>query len=140
MTPDDQVAHNDLGVAYAKHGDMAEAVTHFAQAMKIEPNFTDAYRNIIHALAKQSDSEKAIHLAELSCKITDFKNPFLLADLAASYAAAGRFAEAVTAAEKALQLVQSLGDQKLTEEIQVRLRSYRENRPYTKPASKTASD
>ncbi len=133
VTPDDQVVHNDLGVAYAAQDDMTEAVTHFAQAVRIEPNFTDAYRNIIHALAKQSDSEKAIHLAELSCKITNFQNPFLLASLAAEYAAAGKFSQAVSAAEKALVLAQSLGHEELMEEIQARLRSYRENRPYTQP-------
>jgi Flp pilus assembly protein TadD len=136
VTPDDQVVHNDLGVAYAAQGDMTEAVTHFAQAMRIEPNSTDAYRNITLALAKQSDSEKAIHLAELSCEITSFKNPFLLNSLAAEYAAAGRFSEAVTTAEKALQSTQSLGDQKLSVEIQDRLQSYRQGRPYTQPASK----
>lgn len=139
VTPDDRVVHSDLGVAYAAQGDMTEAVTHFAQAVRIEPNFTDAYRNIILALAKQSDSEKAIRLAELSCKITNFKNPFLLNSLAAEYAAAGRFSEAVTTAEKALQSAQSLGYQKLSVEIQDRLQSYRQGRPYTQPASKQPS-
>jgi spermidine synthase len=136
VTPDDQVVHNDLGVAYAAQGDMTEAVTHFAQAVRIEPNFTDAYHNIVSALAKQSGSEKAIHLAELSCKITNFKNPSLLNSLAAEYAAAGRFSEAVAIAEKALDLAQSSGQNQLADEIKDHLRSYRTSQPYIRPLPK----
>jgi hypothetical protein len=50
--------------------------------------------------------------------------------LAAAYAAAGRFAEAVETAEKAIKLATSANDKKLTLEIQKRLQLYRAGQPY----------
>jgi spermidine synthase len=140
LTPDDMVAHNGLGTVFLQQGNITEAVTHFAQAIRIESNYTGAYNNLAYILAQQSDSEKAIHLAELSCKITDFKNPFLLTLLATKYAAAGRFSEAINTDEKALDLAQSSGKNQLADEIKKHLRSYRVSQPYIEPSPKGASD
>jgi spermidine synthase len=50
--------------------------------------------------------------------------------LAAAYAAAGRFAEAVAAAERAVPLAESGGQAELARRIQSRLELYRAGRPY----------
>ena len=87
--------------------------------------------NFRHILELQRNSKEAIRLAKQACDATNHENPFLLVDLAASYAAAGRFPEAAATLEKALQPAQSLGDQRLTEEIQDRLKSYKQGKLYT---------
>ncbi len=135
LFPEDIATHNSLGIALAQQQKFDEAVVHFSRALQIQADFTPALQNFRYILGQQGNSEETIRLAKQACDTTNYENPFLLVDLAASYAAAGRFSEAVTAAEKALQPAQYLGNQKLIDDIQDRLRSYRENRPYTQPVS-----
>jgi spermidine synthase len=134
LFPEDQVARNSLGIAFAKQGKFDEAVIHFSEVLQMMPDFRPALRNFRYVLEQQQNPEKVIYLAKQACDTTNYENPFLLVDLAGSYAAAGRFSEAVSIAEKALQPAQSLGNQKLTEEIQNRLQSYRQGRPYVQAA------
>jgi hypothetical protein len=54
--------------------------------------------------------------------------------LAAAYAEAGRFPEAVTMAEKAEQLATDAGLKKLAEETRQRLELYRAGKPCHEPA------
>jgi hypothetical protein len=50
--------------------------------------------------------------------------------LAAAYAVAGRFTEAIETAEKAINLAESTGRKDLAGEIRKRLRLYQAGRPY----------
>ena len=47
---------------------------------------------------------QAVQLAERACELTHYGQPVFLGTLAAAYAEAGRFPEAVTTAEKAERL------------------------------------
>ena len=58
------------------------------------------------------------------------KTPRLLDVLAASYAEAGRFAEAVSTAQQAVELAKADGEQSLADEIRGRLRRYEARKPY----------
>jgi hypothetical protein len=55
--------------------------------------------------------------------------------LAAAYAEAGRFPEAVATAEKAEQLAITAGSRKLAEKSRQLLELYRAGKPYHEPAS-----
>ena len=44
--PSDDVAHNELGELYARTGRAAEARTEFEAALKLNPNFTRAQKNL----------------------------------------------------------------------------------------------
>jgi Flp pilus assembly protein TadD len=44
--PSDDVAHNELGELYARTGHTAEARTEFEAALKLNPNFARAQKNI----------------------------------------------------------------------------------------------
>lgn len=44
--PSDDVAHNELGELYARAGRAAEARTEFEAALKLNPNFTRAQKNL----------------------------------------------------------------------------------------------
>ena len=50
---------------------------------------------------------EAVRLAEQACQLSDRKLPTCLNTLAAAYAEAGRFAEAVTTAKKAIQIARA---------------------------------
>ncbi|HJU43035.1 MAG TPA: tetratricopeptide repeat protein [Vicinamibacterales bacterium] len=45
IRPDWPEAHNNLGIALASRGRIAEALTHFERAVQLNPNFTDARVN-----------------------------------------------------------------------------------------------
>lgn len=103
--------------------------------------FTTVHANFWHPLAwllavykdaEFHNSEKAVQLAERACELTNHNEPGMLDTLAVAYAAAGRFNEAVTTAEKALQLTESLQQKQLAEDIQGHLQLFKNNQPYNK--------
>lgn len=46
VCPDDDVAHYELGKAFAEHGSYAEAEKEFEAALNINPNFADAKKQL----------------------------------------------------------------------------------------------
>jgi tetratricopeptide (TPR) repeat protein len=58
--------------------------------------------------------------------------------LAVAYAAAGRFNDAIAAAQKAIELARSAGQTQIVSEIETRLELYRAGRAYRAPASVTS--
>ena len=46
LCPSDDVAHNELGELYARTGHATEARTEFEAALKLNPNFTRAQKNL----------------------------------------------------------------------------------------------
>jgi spermidine synthase len=86
-----------------------------------------------HEPAEGGDADRAVQLAQRAREVGGQENAQCLDTLAAAYAAAGRFAEAVITAEQAVQLANSAGQAPLTKLIQARLELYRADRPYRQP-------
>ena len=128
-------AHYHLALLLAREDKIDETITHLRQAVAARPNWLLAMNDLawilaINHQAELRDPREAIQLAERACKLTDYKRPDLLNTLAAAYASADRFSEAVAAAEKALQLAEPLGLNELTEDIRNSLGLYRAGKPY----------
>jgi len=83
-----------------------------------------------HERGKPSDVLEAVQLAEQACKQTAHQNADMLDTLAAAYANANRFADAIRTARKAAELALSSGQTRLVERIRSRLRLYQAGRPY----------
>ena len=64
-------------------------------------------------------------LAEGACRLTNNRVAAYLDTLAAAYAAAGRFDDAITTAGKTIDLARSAGQPQVVKEIQSRLQLYR---------------
>jgi protein O-mannosyl-transferase len=142
-------AHEGLGLVLSRLGRYGEAVTRFEQALAIDPRWVSAQNNLAWLLATSVDvavrnGARAITLAEEANSSAAGKDPGVLNTLAAAYAEAGRFNEAVQTAQAALALVlrdsgQATGSQRdkpsLTThlpslaEIQQRLELYRAGQP-----------
>jgi tetratricopeptide (TPR) repeat protein len=85
------------------------------------------------AKAELRNGAEAVELAELANKLTGGKYSSVLDTLAAAYAEAGRFDEAVAAAKRASELARQAQDDGLASAIEARLDLYQKQRPYHQP-------
>jgi tetratricopeptide (TPR) repeat protein len=59
VTSNNQLAHNNLGLALSKQGRIEEAVEHFSKALRITPQYVHAHINLANALKDQGNLRKA---------------------------------------------------------------------------------
>jgi tetratricopeptide (TPR) repeat protein len=67
-TRDNYVAHNNLGALLSKAGDLAGAESHFAEAVRIKPNYAEGLGNLGSCREKQGRSAEAEELFARSLK------------------------------------------------------------------------
>ena len=72
----------------------------------------------------------AVKLAESACQQTRYRTTLLVGTLAATYAKAGRFDDAIATAQKACKLASESGEQDLLKKNQELLELYRKHQPY----------
>ncbi len=128
-----------LGVTLGQLGRTREAVAQYREALGLNPNLAGALNNLAWALAASPDDglrngAEAVRLAERACELTHYGAPFIIGTLAAAYAEAGRFPEAVTTAEKAAQLATDAGLAAVAAKNRQLLEFYRAGKPYHEPA------
>jgi cytochrome c-type biogenesis protein CcmH/NrfG len=75
-----------------------------------------------------------VELAEQAGRVSGGNDPSILSTLAAAYAEAGRFPEAMATAQKACDAASASGDRTLLEKARQHLELYRRNQPYHEPA------
>jgi tetratricopeptide (TPR) repeat protein len=126
-----------LAIAFRRQGRTDLAVKYYQQAVRYKPDWVFPINNLAwiratHKEANFRNPKEAVRLAQRACELTRYRNPSILDTLAAAYAAAGRFTDAVATAQKALELAQS-SNEELPEKIQNRLRLYKAGRPYIQP-------
>jgi cytochrome c-type biogenesis protein CcmH/NrfG len=81
--------------------------------------------------ASVRNGTQAVELAEQAEQLSGGGNPAILATLAAAYAEAGRFPEAVTTAQKALQLVESQTNAaSVINDLQTQIKCYQAGLPF----------
>ena len=107
----------------------------YREAMRLKNDWPAPINGAAWILATHPDPdarnpEEAVRLAASAAKLTNNQNPAVLDTLAASYAAAGNFDEAIAAAEMALERMARIGNQELTEAVRARLELYRQGRQY----------
>ena len=134
IKPDDAAAHYHLAAALASQPKTKAAIQHYREALKALPDFPEALNNLAWILAANADPQlrngpEAIALAERACKLTEYKQPLMIGTLAAAYAEAGRFADAVTTAEQAKTLAEQTNQMELAAKNRVLLELYRSVQP-----------
>jgi tetratricopeptide (TPR) repeat protein len=60
VTENNQIAHNQLGTALDKKGQMDEAIRQYQEAVRVKPDYADAHNNLGAALDEQGQSDEAI--------------------------------------------------------------------------------
>jgi len=127
--------HENLAGVFFKQGDYKSAITHWTEAHRIEPDNVEILNNLAWIWATCDDPQlrnppRALQLARRAGELTDFQQPDYLDTLAAAYAAAGQFPQAVETAQKAIKLASAAGQNNLTQRIQKRLLLYQSRQPY----------
>lgn len=116
-------------------GEFAEALMQFRQLSLVQPDSPQALNTLAWVLAtcpndRLRDGAEAVRQAKHACQLTGFKQSAYLITLAAAYAEAGRFPEAIDAAETALHLQMAAGENGLTEMNRQLLAYYRAGKPF----------
>ena len=134
IRPDNAEAQNNLGRVLTQQGKPSEAVDHFRQALALNPDFASALSGLawIRATSAASlfDANEATRLAERADALTAHRDPAVLDALAAAYAAAGSFNQAIATARLAVQLAAAAQLSNLAEEASQRLALYERRERY----------
>jgi tetratricopeptide (TPR) repeat protein len=108
--PQDAVAYNNRGYNRQLMGKYAEALTDYNEAVRLQPEYALAFQNKAWLLAtcpedKIRDGRQAVAAALKVCRLREWKEPSDLKALAAAYAEAGDFDNAVKWQRKVVQSV-----------------------------------
>jgi tetratricopeptide (TPR) repeat protein len=126
-----------LGLARYQSGDVPGAMNAYEQASWREPGWVNRTNHLAWNLAtspqadaRQADAPRAVELALQACQATRQQNPEFVSTLAAAYAAANRFPQAIEAAARSHELAGRLDMTWLVEQTQAQLEHYRRNEVY----------
>jgi tetratricopeptide (TPR) repeat protein len=115
-------------------GEAAEALAEWRRVLAAAPDHVAVLEQIARLLATSPEPSlrngaEAVALAERAAELTGGRQPQILDTLAAAYAEAGRFAEALETARRALALAEASGNAALAGTLQTRLALYASGKP-----------
>jgi tetratricopeptide (TPR) repeat protein len=141
IDPTDAGSQYFLGSCFFQEGDSADAMKHLDLALKLDPACFDNYGNfgehtaIAWSFATNADPGKrnaplAIKLAERACQETTNQMSIVVGTLAAAYAEAGRYDDAVATAQKAIAVAEKEGDADILQRNRDFLALYLKHQPF----------
>ncbi len=118
--PNNADAQYRYGLALAHQGKSREAMSQYAQALLLRPDFAEALDALAWIAATDPHPElrngpQAVAMAGRACELTGRQQPAMLLTLAAAYAETGQFSEALAAAEKGRDIAKTKGNKELVE-------------------------
>jgi tetratricopeptide (TPR) repeat protein len=133
MEPRDAFAYTNRGFARKAKGDLDGAISDYTTAIEIYPRFAAAYNSLAWLCATSPreavrDGKKAVEYARKVAELTNWQDPDTLDTLAAAYAEAGNFEEAIKWENKALTFPEFAKNS--GEAARLRLQLYTERKPY----------
>ena len=142
LRPDSAPAQLRHGENLYQQGMAEEALVAFRRAIELDPEDATAKNDAAWILATHTDAlvrdgELAVRWAEDAARATDHQQIGVLDTLAASYAEAGRFEDAIATTGVASKLARQANMQEQIERIQLRLRLYQDRQPYRAHAGAT---
>jgi tetratricopeptide (TPR) repeat protein len=128
-----------LADVYGELGKDSEALAHWRKALALEPKGVNVLVGAARILASSSDTtirngNEAVTLAERANDLTSGADPTVLDTLAAAYAEAGQFPQALASANRALALSGASANENaaLVDGIRHRISLYEANKPFRK--------
>jgi len=127
-------AHYSLGTALLQKGRETEALAQFRQAIQLKPDYSEALNDLAWELAtaplpSARDGNKAVELAQRADQLAGGKDLDVLDTVAAAYAEAHRFEEAVRTARQAIAFARSSGQENRVAQLNSELALYQAGQP-----------
>jgi protein O-mannosyl-transferase len=134
-------AHYSLGTALLQKGRETEALTQFQQAIQFKPDYSEALNDLAWELAtaplpSARDGNKAVEFAQRADQLSGSKDLDILDTVAAAYAEAHRFAEAVRTAQQAINFARSSGQKDRLAQLSSELALYEAGKPFHRDGKK----
>ena len=129
------LANLTLSTLLNQFGHYEEAHSRLETALQLNPNSTMAMNNLVWMLATCPDTKvrngaRAVELGERLCEMTGYQAAVAVGTLAAAYAEAGRFDEAIATAQEAIQLAHLHGELDLARNNEQLLQIYQAHKAY----------
>jgi Flp pilus assembly protein TadD len=139
LSPQVPAYQGQLALVLESKGDLTGAIERYRRCLELAPDLTEALNNLAWILAtsleaKHRNGPEAVKWATRACELTQHDWPMFLGTLAASYAEAGRFPEAIQTAEKAERMARERGFDDLAKRNAELLELYRAGKPYREAA------
>jgi tetratricopeptide (TPR) repeat protein len=142
QNPSYAAGHNNAALVLESLGRIDEAIAHWELALRLDPALSPARNNLARVLKAAAwtlasaseprlrDGKRSLAFALRAAELTAQADASVLDTVAAAFAEAGRFPEAVETAERALVLAGVEHNPTLVKELTARLTLYRENKPF----------
>ena len=135
-------AYYNRGIAWAVKGYFDQAIADYTKAIEIDTRCVNAYNNLSWLLVtcqdeRYLDSARAVELAQKAAALDPKAD--ILDTLAASYAEAGKFGDAIRIQKNAIILVKEEGRTEKLGEYNERLKLYQAYKPWRKKVDKVIS-
>jgi len=132
--PGDARGHLNLALTLLEKGRTSEVAPHFQKALELGPEKPQILNSVAWTLATCSEASlrnggKAVQLAQRANDLDGGRNPATLRTLAAAFAEAGRFGDAMSTAQKAMELARTAGQQDLAAWLDIELNRYKQGLP-----------
>ena len=131
LEPKNAQVYNLRAAVHYGADDFAAAIADHIMACEIDPEDPTSFNHVAWIWAtcpvpQFRDSAKALEFATRACEMTKYEKAFCLDTLAAACAAAGRFEDAVSWSEKAVELV----EEEAKDDYRSRLNLYRAGKAF----------
>jgi tetratricopeptide (TPR) repeat protein len=138
LRPNFPRAHCNLGAALLRQGYFAQGIAQYEAAVATQSPNPAVLNSVAWVLAtcpepSVRNGPRAVELAEQARHLTSGENPAVLGTLAAAYAEAGRFPEAVATVQRALELTAPQGSTPQAQVMRAQLRLYQAGTPFRDP-------
>src|SRR2546423_1433110 len=135
LQPNDATTHVTLALALMKSGQGSKAAAEFNRALQLAPDKVNALNSFAWLLATAADDsvrdgERAVQLAERANVLAGNNDPAILHTLAAAYAEARRFEDALQTARRAMKLASRADNNAVYNAIRDELPLYQLGLPY----------
>ena len=130
----------DRGLTVQRAGDVHAGIKLFYAAIGADPSYAAVLNHLAWLRATDTDArlrdgKEAVRLSEAACKVAvDEKSPSIFAancldTLAAAYAEAGRFREAIAAAKRAAAAARGVGNRRAARQFEGRIELFEQGKP-----------
>lgn len=132
--------HHNLAVALLKAGRGTAAVVEWQETLRLKPDKIGTQITLAWILSTSPDAAirdgtKALELAQRAYRASGERNMMVFRVLAAAYAEAGRFREAINTAQEGQQRAEALGQSAVARSLQGDLALYQQGVPLREPTA-----